>query len=344
MRIRKILVIAMTLAPNLAVRAWTGELPAYKPQPVTLAIEATYVSPDDSILIVGSHGTEKMLTEFNELFVTTHPAFKFRLLARGLPSIALYGIITGISAFALVDREIWPLEVRPFRQTYGYEPTGIRIGHAGYTARGRMNPPGIYVNAKNPLAGLTVDQAARIFTTGGGNGDMTHWGQLGLPGAWAERLIHLYGPRDDGSLISAIRHAKMGGLPFASRYEPLSTYAGVIRAVADDPYGIGLAGFYDASAFSRAVKQVPLAEAEGTPYSGSSYREVLAGQYPFSPHLHLYANRASGKRFDPFVKEYARLALSREGQAIVAAQKDAPYGYLPLSEQEVIEELNKLEK
>ena len=41
-------------------------------------------------------------------------------------------------------------------------------------------------------------------------------------------------------------------------------------------------------------------------------------------------------------KEYARLALSREGQAIIAALKDSEEGYVPLTAAEVAVELAKL--
>jgi phosphate transport system substrate-binding protein len=337
-------VVASALLLGFSLNALTDEVPAYEARPVAVPIDATYVSTDHFVGIAGSDGSEEMLTEFNELFAKTHSGFKFRLLVGGLPSISLYGLITGVSAFALIDREIWPLETRPFRQIHGYEPTAIRIGLVGYSGPGRMSPPGVYVNARNPLAGLTVEQVARVFTTGGGNGDMTHWGQLGLTGAWTQRVIHLYGPRDDGRLASALRHFKMKGFPFARRYERLSTSAEIIHAVAMDPYGIALAGFCDAKLLSPAVKMLPLVEQEGAPFAGSSYEEVLAGKYPFSPHLYLYFNRVPGKPLDPFVKEYARLLLSREGQAIVAAQKDTPKGYLPLNAKEVAEELTKLER
>jgi phosphate transport system substrate-binding protein len=284
-----------------------------------------------------------MLAKFNELFAKTHPGFKFKLLIGKSPSIPLYSLITGTSAFALIDREIWPLESRPFYQIYGYDPIAIRIGRAGYSGPARANPPAIYVSADNPLAGLTIQQVARVFTTGGGNGDLTHWGQLGLKGAWTQRVIHIYGPPDDGRLASALRHFKMDGFPFARRYERLSTCAEIIHAVAMDRYGIALAGFCDAKLLSPAVKMLPLAEQEAAPFVGSSYEEVLAGKYPFSPHLYLYFNRVPGKPLDPFVKEYARLLLSREGQAIVAAQKNTPKGYLPLNAKEVAEELTKLD-
>ncbi|MGI8740974.1 MAG: hypothetical protein ACR2NN_00100 [Bryobacteraceae bacterium] len=219
--------------------------------------------------------------------------------------IALYRLITGMSPYALIDREIWPLEVRPFRQVYGYEPAGIRIAHS--TQRG------VYINAKNPLTDLTIDQVARIFTTGGSNGDITRWAQLG----WTDRDIHLYGPRDDGTFVSALRHAKMGGFPLARSYEPLSSGTDIMQAVANDPYGIAIAESHAAKRLSSAVKMLPLAD--------------------LSSYLTLYVNRAPGKPLDSAMEQYARKLLSPGGQAKLAGE-----GYLPLSANEVADELKKL--
>ena len=56
----------------------------------------------------------------------------------------------------------------------------------------------------------------------------------------------------------------------------------------------------------------------------------------------LYVNREPGKPLDPFIKEFAWLVLSREGQSIVAGQEDSAGGYLPLTPLEVSTELTKL--
>jgi phosphate transport system substrate-binding protein len=133
------------------------------------------------------------------------------------------------------------------------------------------------------------------------------------------------------------------GLPFTRSYEALEDLAEVIKAVAEDPYGIGLVDFMDADAIGSLVRLVPLAEGEGAAYYSPTYENVRAGRYPYSPYLRLYAIRAPGKPLDPFVKEYARLALSQEGQAIIAALKDTGLGYVPLGAGEVAEELAKLE-
>lgn len=66
---------------------------------------------------------------------------------------------------AIVDRKAWELERRPFRQIFGHEPLGLVVGQATDRA------PAVYVNSANPVKSLTLDQVARIFGTGLGDGD-----------------------------------------------------------------------------------------------------------------------------------------------------------------------------
>jgi phosphate transport system substrate-binding protein len=243
-----------------------------------------------------------------------------------------------------MGREAWPTDVAGFREAYGYEPFGVRIGYDGFGPRPKLkNPPAIYVNAKNPLAGLTVAQLTRIFTTGAPDGDITYWRQLGVNGEWAGRAIHVYGPRDDGGLATSMRNTYLNRLPFTRRYEPLPKGVDIVKAVASDPYGIALAPFIDAAAVSPNVKLLPLARKDGEPFADASYANVAAGRYPLSPFVWLYVNRAPGKPLDPTVKAYLQLALSAQGQAIVASQKDTDEGYVPLSPQDLAKELAKLD-
>ena len=57
---------------------------------------------------------------------------------------------------------------------------------------------------------------------------------------------------------------------------------------------------------------LPLAEKEGEPCSLPTYENVQAGKYPFTSHMHIYANREKGKPLDPLVREYARMTLSKD--------------------------------
>ncbi len=337
--IRRLTLLRLGFAVVTGTVALADELPSYVPQPVTVPKDAPYVQPDGSILIVGNDGMEAMLQRFNELFIRTHPGLKFTLLLKG-SSTGMGGLTANVSAFAPMGRDAWPVEVEPFRRLFGYLPIDIHIGRDGFAAPGRKNPPAVYVNAKNPLASLTLEQVAQIFTTGQPGGDLTHWNQISARGA--ERIIHPYGPRDDGGFVTALRAARMHDLPLARRYEGLAKFADVIRAVAEDANGIGITGYFDAAAVPAGVKRLALAETPDAPGSLASYDDVRAGRYPLAPFIRLYANQAPGAPLDPLVREYARLALSREGQAIIAALKDTEEGYVPLTAAEVAIEQAKL--
>ncbi len=335
-----VLIIFGLLLVGALRAAEAPELPAYTPLPVEVPKDAPYVQPDGSILIVGNDGMEPLLRRFNELFCRTHAGFKFTLLCKG-SSTGIGGLTAGTSAFAPMGRGAWPVEIEPFRRLFGYAPVEIRIGRNGYAAPGRKNPPAIYVNTKNPLRSLTMTQVERIFTTGASGGDLTHWNQVTAGGA--ERVIHPYGPRDDGGFATAFRSDVMADRLFSRRFEALSGSAEVIRAVAGDVHGIGFAGHIDAAAVSTDVRLLAIAADDRHEPALPGHVEVAAGRYPLTPFMYLYVNRAPGQRLDPFLKEYARLVLSREGQAIIAAAHGSEEGYIPLSAAEVPAELAKLE-
>jgi phosphate transport system substrate-binding protein len=318
-----------------------AEMPApYEPQPVQVPSGATYVRPDGSIEIVGNDGLEEMLKQFTDLFTKTHPGFKFTLLMKG-SSVGIGGIATGASALAPMGREGWPLEMASFKEAYGYLPLDIHMGYDDYTRPGHKGPPGVYVSAKNPLKGLTLEQVERIFTRGNRKGDLTMWSQLGLKGAYASRRIHLYGPPDDGTPATSQRLNLFHKLPFAATYEALPGNKDVIAAVKADPFGMGLVEFFDSGSVP-AVRLVPLARRAGEEFVLPTYDNVHEGRYAMSPNLHLYLNRAPGKVLDPFVQEFARMVLSKEGQAIIESLKNGDDGYVPLAPSEIASELAKL--
>ena len=144
-------------------------------------------------------------------------------------------------------------------------------------------------------------------------------------------------------VITALRTARFGGLPFARHYEGLPEDADVLRALAGDRYGIGVVWFVSAASVPREVRWVPLAENVGAPPSVGEYEDVRQGRYPLSPYLHLYIRSAPGEPLDPVAKEYVRLALSFVGQHIIEELKDGKQSYVPLTSEEAVRELAKIE-
>ena len=333
--------IALAAGPVVA-----QDLPTYVPQPVTVPDSASYLTRDGSVQIVGNDGWDAMVDQFNVLFLKTHPDFgrKFHTVLKG-SSVAVPGLETGISAFAPMGRAMWETDRASFHRFHGYDPVDVRVGYDAFgPRRGGKTPPGIYVNASNPLSGLSVEQVKRVLTVGGKGGEVSQWSQLGVEGKWAHRVIHVYGLDPNGGGAVSFRSEYLDGLPFTRSYEGLEKPADVVRALAEDPYGIALLGYVDAASVSTQVKPLPVSAKEGDPFLLPTYEVVHADRYPFSAYLHIYINREPGKPIDPFVKEYVRMVLSREGQAIIAGQKDTEEGYVPLAPQLVPEELRKLDQ
>lgn len=330
------------VAACAALAASAADLQRYQPHPVEIPKDASYVRPGAAIYIVGNDGMEEVLGKWNALFAKTHPGVRFEMLLKG-SSTGIAGLTAGVSAFAPMGREAWGTDASGFREVYGFQPFDIHIGYDGYVRPKHKNPPAVYVNAKNPLAGLTLEDLRRVFTSGNPEGDVTRWQQLGVKGEWAKRAVHLYGQHDDGGAATSLRKAKLGNRPFAREYEELEKPCDVVKAVAQDPYGIGIASFCDAAAVSGEARVLPLSWKAGAPFAQPSYEDIGAGRYPLGVYLRLYAVRAPGKPLDPLVKEYARLVLSKEGQDVIAAQKDSDEGFIPLESSEIAEQLKRLD-
>lgn len=330
----------LTLAALLCAPAIHAAAPAAD---LVAPADAPYVLRDGSIAIVGNDGMATVIEQWNAMFRRAHPAIRFTVRMEG-SSAGMPALTAGATAFAPMTRDMWPGDKAAFRQVHGYDATPVRVGYNGHGPRPTgKNPPAIYAHARNPLKGLTMAQLGQIFTDGAPDGDVNTWSQLGLDGAWAPRRIHAYGLRDDGGFATGVRTARFGGRSFSMKYEALPSREAAILAVANDPYGIALLGWVDAARISDQVRIVPLAAHAGAPFYGPSYAEVSQGRYPLSAAVQLYVNLAPGARLDPLVKAYLQLVLSPEGQAVLAAQRDAEEGYVPLSAADLAQERRQLD-
>jgi phosphate transport system substrate-binding protein len=344
MNLKKLVLLGAVIV-SLPSLSNAQDLPSYVPHPVTVPDGASYLTLDREVQIVGNDGWDVIIDQFNALFLKTHPAFgrTFHTVLKG-SSVAIPGLEMGVSAFAPMGRAMWETDRASFHRFHGYDPLDIHVGYDAFGPRSTgKTPPGIYVNVSNPLAGLTVEQVKRTLTVGSDRGDVSQWGQLGLTGKWAHRIIHIYGLDPSGGGATSFRMEYLGGLPFAPTYEKLDSQAEVLRALAEDPYGIALLGYVDTASVSERVRMLPVAARDGAPFLLPSYDVVRAGRYAFPAYLHVYVNREPGKPLDPFVKEYLRMVLSREGQAILAEQKDSEEGYVPLAPELIAAQMKMIE-
>ena len=333
--------LASVLAPVLATAAFARppiqvdpDLPHYEPRPFAVPKDAGYVRPDGSIFIAGASAMKTGLANLNALFIRTHPGTRFSTEQPG-SSVGPASILFHRSPFAVMDREMFPEDIMPFQMMYGMDPIRIDVGRGSYTKLDLTPPMVICVNPKNPIERLTTDEVARIFSVGGGRGDITTWGQVGLTGSWAGRAIQPMGVgrRTGEGVYMKIEH--FGDRPLAARYEEHKS-AELDGRVAEEVSAIAMV---DLSRVPKRAKIVAISETEDGYASRAGFEDVLAGRYPYTRYTHFYVSPDFGPAFDPFVKEYLRMVLSREGQQALI---DEPDGFLPLSAKEAAEQLRKL--
>jgi phosphate transport system substrate-binding protein len=318
--------------------------------------DAKYLLPDGSILIAGNDLMVPYMERLAELFRRSHPEYRFtlQLYTSGL---SVSGINSGKSAIGPIARDVSRVEREAFRSRHGYDLTDIQVGWDNtpdpeHQPPGKY-PPGVWVNAKNPTPWLTMEDVAQIFTTGAGRGDFTFWGQIeghegpiGGNGAdYARREIHAYMPKLERLPILSTMREVLGGRPWSKRVEHLPMMEDVINAVANDPFGIGLIGWWPTDeGWDRAVelgdkvKFVPLAWDKHSRLSRGRVGDV----YPLAGGLRFVVDKAPGKPLDPWIREFLELALSKEGQALIASMTTT-HGFVPLEVKDLPRERAKLE-
>jgi phosphate transport system substrate-binding protein len=335
--LRRVAAAALILAPLAATSAILDPaLPRYEPRAVEAPRDATYLTRDGAVRIVGTEVLESVIEQLDARFAETHPGTRFAPALKGT-SAAMPALTHGVTPFAPMGRAVTWVEMVPYEKIVGAAPVEIRVAHGSVTGPKKANVLAVFVNKSNPVDKLTAEQAARIFAAGHPKGDITQWSQAGVKGETGKQPIHTYGAWDDGGFGQYMLATHLQGLRFRRGHERFNDSAQIVKRVGEDSAGIGVAALAYATP---EVKVIAIAPRDGSEFSRGAAEDVGAGRYPYDRYVYFYVKREPGKPLDPFVKEYLRLVLSQEGQAIIASETD---GYVPLNAREVAQELAKLD-
>ena len=319
-------------------------------------------------------GNETMLKMLTAWELGIHEQQRGLRFSDVLPSgaAAIGALYTGVADLGLMGHHSWPMETLAFHEIYGYDPLEITIATGAYDVPAKMPANVIYVNRRNPLAHLTVQQLDGIFAsqrTGGWQGtkwstasargadkNIRTWGQLGLTGEWTDKPIHpyAYDLSANSFCLSMQRMAFDGGdlwnpnlqetalnevgMLFKPGPRPPQGCEVIIDNLAKDPYGIA----YTAPQCARKsteVKALAIGATADGPFVQPTKENMANRTYPLVESIYVYINRPPGQPVEPKLKAFLTYILSREGQENVL-QDD---GYLPLTPEVAREQLKKLE-
>lgn len=240
-------------------------------------------------------------------------------------STAPKALISGKADLAAMNREMTNDESEAFIRTHGYYPTAIAVA---------VEAVAMYVHPSNPIKGLEYKQLDSLFSSSHGcgwNENITTWGQLGLPAPWDKQPIELLGHNKKSAARDFFNKSVLCRDDFKPNIEELS-HEQLLAKVAQDKNAIGYSRYQPDS----GLKIVPLKKGSGD-FVPLTLDNIHNKSYRLQHFLFLYIDKPHGKPIPPAVVEFLKIGLSKDGQAAVAEA-----GYVPLSDELIQRQLNKL--
>lgn len=334
-----------TQAPGPEQQALDG-LPHYQPQ--------EHVS---GTIRLWGHGAPvldfmgMLVKSWEEGFQKVQPGVKFEYDMYGTAS-AMGALYAGKGDIAILGQEIYPFETTAFEQVKHYPPLGVEIATGSVDVRNFDFAIGVFVNQKNPLSQMTLDQIDKIFAwhEGGANSNIETWGQLGLTGEWADKPIHLYGWYESDIFSTFVEHAvlndshrwRCGMKQYAHIHQPDGTIYDsgqqILDDLSNDPYGIALSNVRYLNERD-AVKPLALGRTAAGPFYAATKETLIKRKYPLGRIVPAEMDRVPGQPVDPKIREFLRYILSREGQEDIVRNGK----YLPMQPEAAERERKKLD-
>lgn len=265
---------------------------------------------------IGSDTLNDLMTLWAEGFKRQYPNVNIQIEGKG-SSTAPPALIEGTSQLGPMSREMKPTEMDAFEKKYGYKPTVFKVA---------VDSLAVYVNKDNPIKGMTMQQVDGIFssTLKRGGKAIEKWGDLGLPGDWANKPLSLYGRNSASGTYGYFKEHSLKGGDYKQAVKEQPGSSSVVQGVGSDLAGIGYSGIgYKTS----EVRAVPLGEEAGKCVE-ATYENCLNGDYPLARFLYIYINKKPAQPADKLTAEFIKFVESREGQEITIKS-----GYFPVPKQ-----------
>jgi phosphate transport system substrate-binding protein len=166
----------------------------------------------------------------------------------------------------------------------------------------------IYVNAKSPIAEISIPALRRIYL-----GDTTNWKDVGGP----NHAIVLYGRENNSGTYGYFKEHVLENKDFAPATQTLAGTSAVVNAVKGDPYGIGYGGI----AYLEGIRALKVKKDDTSPPVAPSLETAQSGAYPISRFLFFYTTgEPTGT-----AKKFIDWTVGDEGQKVIG-----DVGYYPL--------------
>jgi len=230
-------------------------------------------------------------------------------VAGGGSGVGIRDLMQGIVDIANCSREMTDSEKQQTKRNTGKDPVEWIVGYDALA---------VYVNKKNPVESLTLEQLASIYAEGG---PVDKWSQLNIDLksiGGNDEIVRVSRQNSSGTYFY-FREVVLDNKDYKPGSRDMSGSKDVVELVGKT---IGAIGYSGMGYVTDAVKFVKLSPSEGKPAYEPSLENVAAGHYPLARPLRMYTlGQPEGAE-----KEYIEWILSPEGQEIVAKS-----GYIPVA-------------
>lgn len=249
------------------------------------------VKGSDTMVILGQR--------WAEAYMAAHPGTVIQVTGGGTGT-GFAALINGTTEICQASRSIKEAEQEQLQAKFGRRAVEVLVARDGLA---------VYVNEKNPVASLTLEQLRALY-----QGRVRNWKDVGGPDA----PVLLYGRENSSGTYAYFKEHVLENGDFAAEMQPLPGTAAVVNAVLSDPNGVGFGG----DAYARGVRLVPLRAGAGADPVLPTIAAIDDGTYPLARGLFFYL------RDEPAgaAKEFVDFCLGPEGQKLVAE-----VGYFPLA-------------
>jgi phosphate transport system substrate-binding protein len=249
-----------------------------------------------TVSVKGSDTMVILSQRWAEEFMKKNASTKVQVTGGG-SGTGLAALINGTTDIATSSRPIKDAENEQIRTQAKAPAEQIAVAKDGVT---------FYVNEKNPLNALTVEQLKGIYL-----GDITNWKDVGGPNA----PIVLYSRENSSGTYVFVKEHLLKGEDYAPEAQTLPGTAAVVNAITKEKNGIG----YGGAAYAKGIKELKIKV--GTEEVAASAENIKSGKYPLSRDLYFYLRaKPTGE-----VKSFIDFTLSAAGQEIVNK-----VGYFPV--------------
>ncbi len=254
---------------------------------------------DNKVITVKGSDTMVILAQrWAEKYMESHPGITIQVTGGG-SGIGLAALINGSTDIANASRPMKPSEREKLKQRYNSLGVEVKTAKDGLS---------VYLNEKNPVKELSIQQVKDIYT-----GKITNWKDVGGKDA----KIIVYGRENSSGTYVYFKDNVLGGQDFTSTMQSMPGTSAVVNAIVKDANSIGFGG----AAYAKGIKFAAVKKDASSKAYIPTEENIKSGNYPITRYLYLYLKTRPSDE----MKDYIDWILSAEGQSIVTK-----VGYFPV--------------